>query len=141
MASGDLDNFAYNSCDTNELININLGIPSEETHGCNSSDKQFTNHCDNDIDTNLPSKTCCKNYSIEEFQTLKTNKTDLKIVHNNISGLENKHDLLQNFLANNTINFDIITITETSLKTENINFNSNIGLEWYQNYSMARSKT
>ena len=140
MVSGDLDSFAYNSCDTNELININLGVPSEETHGCNSTnDKQFTNCCDNDIDndidTNLPSKTCCKNYSIAEFQTLKTNKTDLKICHN-INGLENKHNLLQNFLANNTINFDIIAITETSLKTENINFNSNIGLEGCQNFSI-----
>ena len=118
MANGDLDSFAYNSCDTNELININLRIPSEETHGCNNTnDKQFTNRCDKDIDTNLPSKTCCKNYSIEEFQTLKTNKTDLNIFHNNINGLENKHDLLQNFLANNIINFDIIAIKETSLKT------------------------
>ena len=95
------------------------------------NDKQFTNRCDNDIDTNLPSKTWCKNYSIEEFQTLKTNKTDLKIFHNNINGLENKH----NFLANNTINFDIIAITETSLKTD-INFNCNIVLEGYWNYSI-----
>ena len=70
MASGDLDSFAYNSCDTNTLININLGIPSEETHGCKSTnDKQFTNRCDNDIDINLP-KTCCKNYSIEGVQIL-----------------------------------------------------------------------
>ena len=37
MASGDLDSFTYNSCDTN--ININLGIPSEETHGCNSTNE------------------------------------------------------------------------------------------------------
>ena len=43
---------------------------------------------------------------------------------------------MQNFLANNTINFDIIAITETSLKTDNINFNSNIGLEGYRNYSI-----
>ena len=65
-----LRTFAYNSCDTNELININLGIPSEETHSCNyTNDNQFTNRCDNDIDTNLPSKTYCKKYSIEEFQT------------------------------------------------------------------------
>ena len=65
-----------------------------------------------------------------------TNKTDLKIFHNNINGLENIHDLLQNFLANNTLNFDIIAITETLLKTDNINFNSNIGLEGYRNYSI-----
>ena len=140
MAYGDTDSLAYNSSDTNELININLGVPSEETHGCNNTNyKQFTNRCDNDIDINLPSKTYCKNYSIEEFQSLKTNKTDLKIFHNNINGLENKHDLLQNFLANNTINVDIIAITETSLNTENINFNSNIGLEGYRNYSIPSS--
>ena len=59
----------------------------------------------------------------------------MKIFHNNINGLENKHDLLQNFLANNTINFDLIAITETSLKND-INFNSNIGLEGYWNYSI-----
>ena len=43
------------------------------------------------IKINLSSKICCKNYSIEEFQTLKTNKTDLKIFHNNMNELENKH--------------------------------------------------
>ena len=41
MTSGDLDSFAYNSCDTNKLININLGIPSEETHGCNSTNSKW----------------------------------------------------------------------------------------------------
>ena len=43
---------------------------------------------------------------------------------------------MQNFLANNTINFDIIAFTETSLKTDNINFNSNVGLEGYRNYTI-----
>ena len=69
MASGDLDSFAYNSCDTNKLININLGVPSEETHGCNSiNDKQFTNRCDNDIDTNLPIKPAVKITQFKNFE-------------------------------------------------------------------------
>ena len=69
MASGDLDSFAYNSCDTNELININLGIPSEETHGCNSTnDKQFTHRCDNDIDTNLPIEPAVKITQLKNFK-------------------------------------------------------------------------
>ena len=129
---------AFNSRNTNELININLGFSVVNTpHHNNISDDQFSNLCDKDIDTNLPSKTCCKNYSITEFQTLKMDNNNLKIFHNNINGLEMKHDLLQNFLVNSSINFDIIAITETSLKNENNNFKTNICIEGYQNFSLS----
>ena len=36
-----------------------------------------------------------------------------------VNGLETKHDLLHNFLTNDSMDFDIIAITETSLKTGN----------------------
>ena len=78
--------------------------------------------CDKDIDTNLHSRTCCKKISIAEFQKLES-KNNLKVFHNNINGLEMKLDLLQNFLF--SIYFDIIAITETSLKTGDKNFETN----------------
>ena len=118
---------AFNSCNNNELLHINFGLPFQKTPVCEKLiDRQFSNLCDKDIDKNLPSKPCCKTYSINEFQALKINNTNLKIFHNNINGLETKHELLQIFLANNTIDFDIIAITETSLKTGNVNFKTKV---------------
>ena len=135
MTYGDLDTFAFNLCNNNELLNINLRVPYQKAPVSEKSkDRQFSNLCDKEIDNNLPSKTCCKNYSINEFQTLKINNTHLKIFHNNTNRLETKHDLLQIFLANNTINFDIIAITETSLKTGNVNFKTKIDLEGYKSF-------
>ena len=67
--------FAFNLCNTKELINLNFGVSLENTHVIANEDVQFSNLCDKDIDTNLPSKTCCKNYSITlNFKKLKVRK-------------------------------------------------------------------
>ena len=134
MTYGNVDSFAFNLCNTKELINLNFGVSLENTHVIANEDVQFSNLCDKDIDTNLPSKTCCKNYSITEFQKVKSQK-NFNIFHNNVNGLETKHDLLHNFLTNNSMDFDIIAITETSLKTGN-NFKTNIDLEGHLSFSI-----
>ena len=120
MTYGNVDSFAFNLCNTKELINLNFGVSLENTHVIANVDVQFSNLCDKDIDTNLPSKTCCKNFNI---------------FHNNVNVLETKHDILHNFLTNNYMDFDIIAITETSLKTGN-NFKTNIDLEGYLSFSI-----
>ena len=58
MTSVDLDAFAFNSCNNNELLHINFGLPFQKTPVCEKLiDRQFSNLCDKDIDKNLPSKT------------------------------------------------------------------------------------
>ena len=65
----------------------------------------------------------------------KLSQKNFNIFHNNVNGLVTKHDLLHNFLTNNSMDFDIIAITETSLKTGN-NFKTNIDLEGYLSFSI-----
>ena len=76
----------------------------------------------------------CKYFTVKEIQEYKQ-WNNLNIFHNNINGLETKHDLLQQFLTNLTQNFDIITITETGQKAENPEFISNINIDNYINFS------
>ena len=56
MTYGNLDSFAFNLCNTKELINLNFGVSLQNTHVIANEDVQFSNLCDKDIDTNLPSK-------------------------------------------------------------------------------------
>ena len=63
-------------------------------------------------------------------------KDSFNIFHNNINGLETKHDLLHAFHVGNIVEFDIIAVTEISLSTERVNFFYNIELEGYVNFSM-----
>ena len=117
MTYGDLDTLAFNSCSAEELMNLDLGVTIEKTHGITNEDVLLSNLCDKYIDTNLPSsRTCCKTFSITEFQELKS-RNNLKFFQNNINGSEMKHDLLQNFLYNSSIDFDVISIKENFSKT------------------------
>ena len=136
MTYGDLDSAAFNSCDNKQLSSINLCDSLKELNNVNTIDnpQHFSNRCDKAIDTNLPSKTCCKNYTITEFQDLNIN-SNLNIFHNNINGLETKYSSLHNLLANSAKSFDIIAITETSLNIDKGNFRSHINLEGYINFS------
>ena len=86
--------------------------------------------------TLTPTKTSCIDYSVGGFQKFKVKKDSFNISHDNINGLETKHDLLHAFHAGNIVEFDIIAVTETSLSTECVNFFSNIELEGYVNFSM-----
>ena len=63
------------------------------------------------------------------------------IFHNNINGLDSKHDLLNALHAGIAVEFDIIAVTETFLSTESVNFLSNIELDGYVNFSIPSSSS
>ena len=50
-------------------------------------------------------------------------------------GLENKFETLHNFLSGANFSFDIMAITETSLKLSNEDFKTNISIEVYSTFS------
>ena len=64
-------------------------------------------------------------------------KKSFNIFHNNLNGLENKFDILPQFLAT-SIDYDIIALTETSQKA-NIEFISNVNIENYSLFSIGSS--
>ena len=41
MIYGNLDSFAFNLCNTRELINLNVGVSLENTHVIANEDVQF----------------------------------------------------------------------------------------------------
>ena len=59
----------------------------------------------------LPRRSNSNFYSVKEMQKLKI-LNNFNIFHTNINGLENKFDLLHEFLSNSDSDFDIIGITE-----------------------------
>ena len=140
MTHGTLKNLAFNSCNNKELLSIiNLGTSYHESLNLDSHynwNEDLLNPSEDGIDTSIPTKTSCIDYSVSDFQKFKVKKDSFNIFHNNINGLETKHDLLHAFHAGNIVEFDIIAVTETSLSTERFNFFSNIELEGYVNFSM-----
>ena len=62
---------------------------------------------------------------------LNTSK-NFNIFHSNVNGLENKMDLLHEFLSS-TSDFDVIAITETSQRNNEI-FKNNVAIKGYNNY-------
>ena len=135
MTFGNLDNFAFNSCDTSELNCINSGIEIEELPSTkNTNEGKISNISgENKIDANIFNKINCKYYSVNEFQDLKKD-SNLNIFHNNVNGLESKFESLHHFFSNNP-ELDIINITETSQNFNNEIFKSNINLQGYSYYS------
>ena len=63
-------------------------------------------------------------YSAHEFKTL-TRHQSFNIFHSNLDGLENKYELLHNFIKSTSLDIDIINISETSHKLKD-KFKSNI---------------
>ena len=76
----------------------------------------------------------CKYYSPDELKSKKLD-SNFNIFHNNINGLESKHDQLHQFLAT-SIDFDVIAITETSQKYER-DFLTNVSFENYLLFSIG----
>ena len=70
----------------------------------------------------------CKYYTIDELQSSK-DMGNCNIFHNNLNGLENKFEVLHNFLPGAPKEFDIMVITETSQKLANEDFKTNISIE------------
>ena len=100
--SQNLDRLPFTRCDNIQLINIyntnslrflksllNAEIVIEST--------KFSNSSSNEISLELPSKTSCKYYSVNEYQLL-NNLGNLNIFHTNINGLGSKIDNLYEFV-------------------------------------------
>ena len=60
--------------------------------------RMFSDFLECDINNELPSKTSCKYYSVNDFQTHNKSK-NLNIFHTNINGLGSKLDNLNEFLT------------------------------------------
>ena len=94
--------------------------------------RRFSDLLECAINNELPSKTSCKYYSVNEFQNLNTLKT-FNIFHTNINGLGSKLDNLNEFLTGTPTKMDILAITETS-ENNDTGFMTNIEIEGYENY-------
>ena len=90
---------------------------------------KFSNQSNNEIDFNLPVRSTCKYYTVNEFQKL--NKTNnLYNFHTNINELEAKFSM--NSFQMSMLTW-ILTITETSHKNEEF-FIKNISLQGYNGF-------
>ena len=111
-----LTNVPFTRCGNKELENINNSNTMAFTES--PPDKKMVNVTDNAAMEELSSKTCCRYYSVEEYQKLpKIN--NLNIFHTNINGLESKLDNLHRFISGSHPKLDILVITETS-ERENV---------------------
>ena len=98
----------------------------------------FTGDSSNDCSIELPNKTNCKYYSVNDYQRL-NKKNNLNIFHSNINGLGSKLDNLNEFLASSSTVIDILALTETSEKEET-GFLINVEIAGYEKFHTA-SKT
>ena len=131
------NNFPFTLCDDVEIQNLNN---SNSLKFCESLPKfevvsevsKFANHSDNEPDYNLPVHTSCKYYTINEVQNLKT-ASNLNIFHTNVNGIESKFENLHEFIANVYSDFDIIAITETTHKKDEI-FTTNVSINGFKEF-------
>ena len=89
----------------------------------------FNSLKNSDIDENIVANLNSRYYTAHEFKTLKRDQS-FNIFHSNLDGLENKFELLHNFITSSNMDIDIINISETSQKL-NESFNSNLSSESY----------
>ena len=132
-----LNNFPFTLCDDIEIQNINNSnslrfCESLPTFEVVSEVSKFSILTCNEVNYNLPVRTTCKYYSINEFQNLKT-LNNLNIFHTNINGLESKFDILHEYISNASLELDIVVITETSHKNGDF-FTTNVSLEGYNEF-------
>ena len=93
-----LDNVPFTRCDNSELININNSnsmrfLESLPTVEIINEATKFSFMSSNDASIELPSKSCSKYYSVNDFQLLNISN-NFNIFHTNINGLESKLDIL-----------------------------------------------
>ena len=98
-----LENVPFTRCDNSELININNSnsmrfLESLPTVEIANEATKFSFISSNDANIELPSKSCSKYYSVNDFQLLNISN-NLNIFHTNINGLESKLDILNEFLS------------------------------------------
>ena len=95
----------------------------------------FTDDSSNDCSIELPNKTSCKYYSVNDYQLL-NKKNKLNIFHSNINGLGSKLDNLNEFLASSSTMLDILALTETSENAET-GFLTNVEIAGYEKFHTA----
>ena len=135
--------FPFILCNNTELANINDSnsmriyelLPNHDSHILS----KFCELEAKDVNHELPSRSNSNYYSVKEFQKLEMSK-NFNIFHTNINGLENKFDLLHEFISNSDSNFDISGITETSQKS-NKKFRSVIILSYNMYSTLSRVAT
>ena len=130
------ENIPFTLYDDTELANINNSESMEFWDQLPSlkiilEGSKFDELECNDVDHNLPNRLIYKYYSVGEVHKLNTSK-NLNIFHSNVNGLENKIDLLHEFLSS-TSDFDLIAITEISQRNNEF-FKNNVAIKGYNNY-------
>ena len=101
-----LTNVPFTRCGNKELENINNSNTMAFTESLPDKEMvnetiKFSNVIGNIAMEELSSKTCCKYYSVEEYQKLPENN-NMNIFHTNINGLESKLDNLHEFISGTT---------------------------------------
>ena len=137
IIKSNLENVPFTRCDSfdlNNIINSNSirfleSLPSVEIVNETSN---FMNASLSDASFELPFKSSCKYYSVNDFQLLKKSKK-FNIFHSNINGLESKLDNLNEFLSGTSEKLDILALTETS-EMEEIGFIKNVEIDSYVKY-------
>ena len=73
----------------------------------------------NEVDLNMAYQADCTYYEVKDIQKLKLNRS-LNIFHSNTNGLESKMENLHEFLTSMSSKMDILAITETSQRNDDI---------------------
>ena len=132
------ENFAFTQIDYSELNKINNSnsmkfcefLPKLENIAESNRFIQEFKLCNHDdFDYNFPSYLKSKYYSVTEFQS-RDGVNNLNIFNSNVNGLENKLDILHNFIVDSNSDIEILSITETSEQTDR-SFLSNVALDDY----------
>ena len=139
-----LDNVPFIRCDNSELVNINNSnsmrflesLPTVEI--VNEATKYYFTSS-NDASIELPSKSCSKYYSVNDFQLLNISN-NFNIFHTNINGLESKLDSLNEFLSGTPYKLDVLALTETSEK-DDTGFLSNVELDDFVMFHTASNSS
>ena len=88
----------------------------------------------NEVDLNIAYQADCSYYQVKDIQKLNIDR-NLNIFHTNINGLETKFKNLHEFISSTSSKMDIIAITETSQKDDNLILKTDI--EGYVNCSKS----
>ena len=93
---------------------------------------KFSTQPESEVDYNS-----CKYYSVREIQNLNA-KNNLNIFHSNINRLGSKFATLYEFISSTSSEFDIIAITETSQKNNELS-TTNVAIQGYKEFYTPNS--
>ena len=136
--SDNLDRVPLTQCNNTELSYINQNNSMnflESLPMANIVSESMKYMSSNEINLEIPTKSNCRYYSVEEYKHLK--KSDnIDIFYANVNGLDSNYDNLHEFLSSISKKIDIVVLTETSEK-EDASFLTNIEIEGYVSFHTA----